>query len=341
MKKKILTLALVASAGIATAAPLKSANLSTVVNDVKVSEKSSGTKSATTGQKLNGSSTVLTGRNSRAELSFADKTVTRIGANSVFRFGETSRDLAIDKGSFLLQVPKNAGGAKIRTATVTAAITGTTTMIESSPGKWFKFIVIEGEAKLINKRGEEVVVLPGEMIVMNPNAANFPRKIKINLKKLVATSALMDNGTFGPLNEAAIALINDAVHNQMEERRGGDLLPSGVIVRGPDAPRGNPDGGGNGPGKTIVAGTGGHDDFNDDSGEGGEGGGQPLPDTGGGGSGEQPLPDTGGGGGETPFPETGGGGQMPFPETGGGGSGEIPFPETGGGGLISPPESPQ
>lgn len=33
--------------------------------------------------------------------------------------------MEIKQGSFLLQVPKNAGGATIRTSTVTAAITGT------------------------------------------------------------------------------------------------------------------------------------------------------------------------------------------------------------------------
>ncbi|MDP4624287.1 MAG: FecR domain-containing protein [Akkermansiaceae bacterium] len=260
MKKQILTLAFVASAGMASAAPLKSADITTVVNDVKVSEKSSSAKTANTGQKLTGSSTVLTGRNSRAELTFTDKTVTRIGANSIFRFGESSRDLAIDKGSFLLQVPKNAGGAKIRTATITAAITGTTTMIESSPGQWFKFIVIEGKAKLIHENGNEIFVLPGEMIVMDPNAANFPRKIKINLKKLVESSALMDDGTFGKLDGPAIDLINQAVNDQMNERRGGELLPSGVIVRGPDAPRGIPDGGGGAGGKTVVSEIGGEYD---------------------------------------------------------------------------------
>jgi len=252
MKKYFLTLSLAATAGMATAAPLKTANLSTVVNDVKVSKSSAAAVPASTGQTVDNSTTVLTGRKSRAELSFPDQTVTRIGANSVFRFGKTSRDLAIDKGSFLLQVPKNAGGAKIRTATVTAAITGTTTMIESSPGKWFKFIVIEGEAKLINQKGDEVVVFPGEMIVMEPNAKNFPRKIKINLKKLVATSKLMDEGTFGPLNQPAIALINEAISKQMDERRGGELLPSSVIIRGPDAPRLNPDGGGEGGNKSIL-----------------------------------------------------------------------------------------
>jgi hypothetical protein len=138
-------------------------------------------------------------------------------------------------------------------------------MIESSPGKWFKFIVIEGEAKLINQKGDEVVVFPGEMIVMEPNAKNFPRKIKINLKKLVATSKLMDEGTFGPLNQPAIALINEAISKQMDERRGGELLPSSVIIRGPDAPRLNPDGGGEGGNKSILESITGSQSFPDSS----------------------------------------------------------------------------
>jgi len=126
--------------GIAHAAPLKTANLTKKVNDVRISESSRQAREASVGDRLTGSSTVLTGRQSRAELTFPDQTVTRIGANAAFRFNSGSRDMEIKQGSFLLQVPKNAGGATIRTSTVTAAITGTTTMMEYSPGRWVKFI---------------------------------------------------------------------------------------------------------------------------------------------------------------------------------------------------------
>jgi len=44
----------------------------------------------------------------------------------------------------LLRVPKNAGGAKINTAAVTAAITGTTVMLEFHKNSYVKFIVLEG-----------------------------------------------------------------------------------------------------------------------------------------------------------------------------------------------------
>lgn len=222
------------------AAPLKSAIINKVVNDVKVSEKSAPAQSASEGQKLTKSSTVLTGRKSRVELLFQDQTVTRVGANSIFRFGTDSRDMEINKGSFLLQVPKNAGGAKIRTATVTAAITGTTVMMEYSPGKWLKFIVLEGVASLTNKNGDTIEVKPGQMLVMNPDAQDFPKLLTINIDKLVKTSKLLDKDIFGELDGEAVILIDNTVVQQLELRRKGALLPSGVLVNGPGASPGNP-----------------------------------------------------------------------------------------------------
>lgn len=232
MKKWITIVACFGAWGSAAAAPLKSASVTKVVNDVKVSERASSPRSANVGQRLGGSSTLLTGRESRAELTFQDQTITRIGANSVFRFGSGSRDMEIERGSFLLQVPKNAGGARIRTATVTAAITGTTTMMEFSPGQWIKFIVLEGSAHLTNRNGRTIAIPPGQMLVMHPDAENFPKPVTINIKKLVQTSRLMDRKTFGDLNAPAVALIDQSVEQQMVERRGGNLLPSGVIVSG-------------------------------------------------------------------------------------------------------------
>lgn len=227
---------LATGSGFIQAASLSKANISKVVKDVKVSEKSSQAYPAKEGQSFTGSSTLLTGRDSRAELSFADKTVTRIGANSVFRFKSGTRDMEIVQGSFLLNVPKNAGGAKIRTATVTAAITGTTVMMEYDPQQWLKFIVIEGVAKLILQDGTTMDVPPGHMVVMRPNARNFPRPVIVNIDKLVKTSILTNQKIFGPLNGPAAQLIDDSIAIQMGDRRVGRLRPVGVFVRGPDAP---------------------------------------------------------------------------------------------------------
>lgn len=227
---------LAVSPGFAQAVSLEKANISKIVNDVKVSERSAQAYPASEGQTFTGSSTLLTGRDSRAELSFPDRTVTRIGANSVFRFKSGTRDMEIVQGSFLLNVPKNAGGAKIRTATVTAAITGTTVMMEFDPDKMLKFIVLEGVAKLILQDGTSIDVPPGHLIAMRPNARRFPKPVIINIDKLVKTSLLTDKKIFGPLNDDARVLIDDSIASQMGERRAGRLLPTGVVVGGPDMP---------------------------------------------------------------------------------------------------------
>jgi len=225
--------AMALSLGIADAAPLKSAVVTTVVNDVRLSDKSAEARSIGTGTKMGGSSTLFTGRNSRAAMSFPDNTVTRVGANSVFRFSSGSRDMEIQQGSFLLQVPKNAGGATIRTATVTAGITGTTTMMEYSPGKFIKFICLEGEAELRNNKGQNVTITAGRMLVMHPDAANFPRPVIVNVEKIMKTSALADYRTFGKLSPEAQGAIGETVEQQVDEKRGGDLLPAGLVYRMP------------------------------------------------------------------------------------------------------------
>ena len=307
--------ACVSAIGTLHAAPFKSAVISKKINEVKVSEQSSAAKAASSGQKIGKSSTILTGRDSRAELSFADKTITRIGANSVFRFTSGSRDMAIDKGSFLLQVPKNAGGATIRTATVTAAITGTTTLMEYSPGQWVKFICLEGEAEITNKYGQKIKLLPGQMLVMHPDAKSFPALVSVNVTKIMKTSLLADSKIFGPLSPEATRLIAQTGDIQMVERRNGNMIATGVLINGPGPGTGESTGNGGGNTRTIIVsendsqsgpgggqgggGQGGQGGQGSPGGPGGPGGGEMIPP-------EPPFP-------EPPFPEP------PFPEP--------PFPE--------------
>ena len=232
MNISILATVAAMAVGAAHAAPLNSAIMTKKINDVRVSESSKEALSATEGDRLTGSSTVLTGRRSRAELTFPDKTITRIGANAAFRFSSGSRDMEITQGSFLLQVPKNAGGATIRTATVTAAITGTTTMMEYNPGEWMKFICLEGTAKLSNSKGDSIVVPPGCMIVMPTDAARFPRPVIVNIRKLVMTSLLLDEATFEALDEAALAAITQTALDQLGAKRDGSLIPGYILEPG-------------------------------------------------------------------------------------------------------------
>ncbi|MCH7225640.1 FecR domain-containing protein [Haloferula sp. A504] len=231
MKTTALLLLLAAPA---IAAPLKSAKVTQAVNDVSIYTSSRDPRPANVGETIGGSNSVRTGRDSRAELVFTDETVTRLGQNSVFRFRNGTRDVELERGSVLLQVPKSAGGATIRTATVTAAITGTTSMFEYSPGQWVKLLTLEGTQKLyINGQKDPVLVPAGQMIVMRPNARVVPQPVTIDIAKLVATSILAGNKVFGPLPQNSKSAIARTMNQQRQQKREGGLLPTRQVVTGP------------------------------------------------------------------------------------------------------------
>lgn len=217
----------------AAADTLRTANVTAAVNEVQIYPGANASHPAAIGEKVATPSSVQTGRSSRTELTFNDSTITRLGQNSVFSFREGGRNVELKQGSVLLQVPKNAGGATIRTATVTAAITGTTVMFEYSPGKWIKLLTLEGTQKLsINGSKTSVDVPAGKMIIMHPDATVIPEPVTIDIAKLVATSPLAGQGTFGPLPPHATELIQQTIQDQLVAKRQGDLLPTNWVITG-------------------------------------------------------------------------------------------------------------
>ena len=212
---------------------LRSANVTAVINDVQVYTGSSAARSAAVGETLTIPSSLQTGRKSRAELTFSDKTLTRLGQNSVFSFREGGRNVELKQGSVLLQVPKNAGGATIRTATVNASITGTTVMFEYSPGGWIKLITLEGTQKLSIIGTNQTKDLPaGKMIIMHPNAKVIPDPVNVDVRKLVATSPLVGRDIFTPLPPHVIALIDQTIKGQNDAKHKGDLIPTDHVITG-------------------------------------------------------------------------------------------------------------
>ncbi|BCU75426.1 FecR family protein [Luteolibacter sp. LG18] len=230
----ITTVSLLALA-VGQADPLKSAKVTVAVNEVKILPDAQSARPAQIGDTVSGSTSVETGRRSRAELTFTDNTITRLGQNSVFSFRAGGRDMELSQGTILLQVPKINGGATIRTATVTAAITGTTVMFEYSPSKWIKLVTLEGKQKLrINGRKDVIEVPAGKMLIMHPNGQILQMPLTVDIARMVATSALTGkNGNFGPLPPVAENLIAAEIEKQKQQKRTGDLIPTFSIITGP------------------------------------------------------------------------------------------------------------
>src|SRR5207244_12173543 len=128
------------------AAEIEEVQVTQVVQDVKVVPSNSAARPAAVNEKVQQGSAVQTGSQSRSELTFKDKTITRLGEKTIFSVGQGSRTIEMGSGQFLLYVPKNSGGAKIKMGAVTAAITGTTVMGNVTPSGIVEFTVLEGSA---------------------------------------------------------------------------------------------------------------------------------------------------------------------------------------------------
>jgi hypothetical protein len=212
------------------AGPLTSAEVTKVINRVSVIDPAKGTHPAVLRDVIKDNLALQTGARSRSELLFQDNTLTRIGAETFFSFKTGTRDMTLEKGSMLLQVPKGLGGAQIHTAAVTAAITGTTIMMEYSPGQYLKVLVLEGSLRLSRNGsfGDSLVLHPGKMVIMRPDAKKIPDPIDIDLAEIVRTSTLVNFP--GSKVLPSMPLIQSAITDQAKAVAKGTLVPTNLIM---------------------------------------------------------------------------------------------------------------
>ena len=212
------------------AGPLTSAEVTKIINRVTVIEPAKGTRPATLRDVIKDNLGLQTGARSRSELLFQDNTLTRVGAETFFSFKTGTRDLTLEKGSMLLQVPKGLGGATIHTAAVTAAITGTTIMMEYSPGQYLKVLVLEGSLRLSRNGsfGDSLVLHPGKMVIMRPDAKKIPDPIDVDLAEIVRTSTLVNFPGSNVL--PSMPLIQAAITDQAKAVAKGILVPTNLVM---------------------------------------------------------------------------------------------------------------
>src|SRR2546430_58536 len=212
------------------AGPLTSAEVTKIINRVRVIEPAKGDRPAAVRDVNKDDLGLQTGAKSRSELLFQDNTLARIGAETFFSFKTGTREMALGRGSMLLQVPKGLGGAKIHTAAVTAAITGTTIMMEYSPGKYLKVLVLEGSLRLSRNGtfGDSLLLRPGKMVIMRPDAKKIPDPIDVDLEQIVKTSSLVNFPDEAPL--PSMRLIQAAIDDQKKQLAKSDLVPTNLVI---------------------------------------------------------------------------------------------------------------
>ena len=215
-----------------TAAERKVGRVTQVVRDVSLLAPHVAARPAHLNDNVMDGSAVHTGADSRAELTFADLTITRVGANSIFSFDQEGRNLNVESGAILLRVPKGSGGAHIRSSALTVGITGTTVMFESRPRNYSKLIVLEGsgQAWLTRHPGKKITVHAGQMLVVKAGATHLPEPVDIDEGLVLRTATLIIE--FPPL--PSLHLMRNIADNQ--KKSGGPLLnplidPTGMGAR--------------------------------------------------------------------------------------------------------------
>ena len=260
MKRLIANLTLVLvflyCTALSHAASLREARVTQVVSDVKLLPERAQPRPASVDDMVRDGTAVRTGTQSRSELTFPDRTMTRLGQNTIFSFrGEPAppaegpadlsfeapahltrsapssratgnRVMHLDEGAMLFQVPKGTGGATIQSPVVTAAVTGTTGIGEShaasetNPKPIAKWFCLEGHiiVKLNDGSNRSVQLSAGQMVVTDGTTLPQPRYFDI--AALVNTSPL-----FNP-RPASWDLIQQEMQNQLDERIAGTFVDS-------------------------------------------------------------------------------------------------------------------
>jgi hypothetical protein len=212
------------------AAERNEARITQAVHDVRLFAPNAAPRPASVNDNVGPGAAVRTGRDSRAELTFTDRTLTRLGANTAFSFGEGARAFDLANGSILLYVPKSSGGARIDTTVATVAGSSFTAMAAYHPKSSLKFIILEGHGSVTLKHhpGQTRALHAGQMIMVRQDATKLPEPQDIDLSELITTSLLITK--FPPLPNLNM-ILTEANNQQVSPPSSHLMDPTGLDTR--------------------------------------------------------------------------------------------------------------
>jgi len=148
----------------------KEAEITTIKNMVE-HDPGSGANPAKVNEKIMEKSKVSTAAASMAELTFADSSITRMGANTRFSFQSKERLVKLEQGTVLIHTPPGNGGATVDCGGVTAAVSGTTFMASRDASGNAMFVLLEGQGGLTVTVGKSTAVIrPGQAASVGADA---------------------------------------------------------------------------------------------------------------------------------------------------------------------------
>ena len=229
-----LTVALAVSGPVVFAGVLTSARLTEIRNDVRYQPADATERAAQMSDLVRETDVLRTGERSLAELEFNDKTITRLGSLSVFSFNRQTREFRAGKGTMLICVPKGAGGGRIVTSAITAAIQGTTVVTRESvvtgtngqPRVLSTVIFLEGSG-FVYRTGDPsrtgVPIGAGQMVAQFSDTRGLAPVRHVDVRALLNHARIL-HGFTAPL--PSLPIIETVVSQQQTDLQRGDLQPT-------------------------------------------------------------------------------------------------------------------
>jgi len=177
--------------------------VSFVKNDVH-SIQDTNKVAAALNDKLQPDTQIGTGDKSMCELSFDDKSVTRIGEHSVFSFQEQERLIKCGDGKFLVSKDPDTAPITVTAGGVTAAIAGSTVLFDVKGGIAHVAVVeTTSGVTVTDANGKAVTLQSGEGIAAAPGGLTSAVPRSVDVKAMTEASPLFTEAGLAPLANAA------------------------------------------------------------------------------------------------------------------------------------------
>jgi hypothetical protein len=200
MIKPLTTLALLALISHSATASV----ISFVKNDV-YSLKDTNKVTAIVNNKIESNTQVGTGEKSMCELSFDDKSITRIGENSLFSFIEQEHLIKCGDGKFLVSKDPDTQPITVTAGGITAAITGSTVLFDVKGGiAHIAVVETTSGVTVTDENGKTVTLQSGEGISAAPGGMVSTEPRPVDVKEMTSSSLFTEAGLAPLANDALI-----------------------------------------------------------------------------------------------------------------------------------------
>jgi FecR protein len=198
--------------------------ITAIIREATFLMKDANSRTASVGDRVSEENEIITGADSRVELTFDNQGVTRLGANAALTV-KSKNVIELSRGALLLDFPGNTKG-KVQAGAISVVVGRATALLEYHRTV-FKFLVLEGIVRLYRpgRLGDSVLVHPGEMIFGNA-AAPLTDPVNFDIERFVKTCPLVQD--FLPLSNER--LITAASERQQKAKSKNRLIDTNLVI---------------------------------------------------------------------------------------------------------------